>query len=73
MNDMINEEKEMLNILNEKLYIIHDFLMGPLPAKDCEEQKDNCLTDVMKKNLKSIDNAIVLTDIIKDTIMGGIK
>lgn len=74
MYDKVMKEKELLYKLNNDLEEIKIFLTGDMPTEKCETIKDdNCLVDSMASNLKSIENAVTITSIIKDTIKGGNK
>lgn len=73
MYDRVMKEKEMLHKLNNDLEEIKTFLIGDTCTETCEQQNENCLQDTMIRNLQAIDNALVLTNIIKETIKGGNK
>lgn len=74
MYDKVMKEKELLYKLNNELEEIKIFLIGNIPTENSETGKEeNCLEDTMIDNLKSIDKAITITSIIKDTIKGGAK
>jgi len=74
MYDKVMKEKELLYQLNNELEEIKIFLIGNIPTENSETGKEeNCLEDTMIDNLKSIDKAITITSIIKDTIKGGAK
>lgn len=73
MYDKIMKEKEMLIALNKSLEELKDFLIGKACENDSEKQPDTCFQDTITNNLREVDEALRLTNIIKEAILGGNK
>ena len=74
MYNVIVSDKELLDKLERDLNEIKIFLVGDMvTANTCEEEKENCLADTMRKNSKAIDRCVGLAVDIRDIIKGANK
>lgn len=74
MYNVIVSDKELLTKLEKDLNEIKTFLVGNMESVEtCEEPKENCLADTMRKNSKAIDRCVALAVDIRAIIQGADK
>ena len=74
MYNVIVSDKELLAKLEKELNEIKTFLVGVMESVEtCEELKENCLADTMRKNSKTIDRCVGLAVDIRAIIQGADK